>query len=357
MKLTNKTILLISPEPWDHIFVSKHHYATHLAKKKNSVYFLNPPSDKIDCKETEYKNVYNVNYKGYLKGLRFLPSILQRYFILKKFKFIEKLCGVQFDIIWSFDNSVFFDFSALPESIYSISHIVDLNQDFEFKKASKTADLCLSSSTSILEKQKKYNHNSHNIGHGYNKLAGQANQFKLKGNSNINCGYAGNLDIKYIDWNLIEKLVTNFPTIDFHFLGQWNYKEENLKLNSKPNFHYYGRVATDDLPSFYSKMDVLMILYQYEKYPQQLSNPHKMMEYLGSGKMVLATFTEEYQQLANEGIIKMTKSAKEYYIFLDEIVKDIGYWNRKKMCELRQSFANTKTYNFQIKKVENFIKI
>ena len=37
----NKTILLISPETWGPVKVSKHHYANYLAKA-NQVYFFNP---------------------------------------------------------------------------------------------------------------------------------------------------------------------------------------------------------------------------------------------------------------------------------------------------------------------------
>ena len=43
--LTNKTILIISPQGWGDMFISKHHYAIELAKKGNTVYFLNPPGE------------------------------------------------------------------------------------------------------------------------------------------------------------------------------------------------------------------------------------------------------------------------------------------------------------------------
>jgi len=45
--ITHKTILLISPQSWGNMFVSKHHYALELARAGNTVYFLNPPEEKI----------------------------------------------------------------------------------------------------------------------------------------------------------------------------------------------------------------------------------------------------------------------------------------------------------------------
>src|SRR5450755_3125876 len=43
MPLKNKTILIISPQAWGQMYISKHHYAITLAKLGNTVYFLNPP--------------------------------------------------------------------------------------------------------------------------------------------------------------------------------------------------------------------------------------------------------------------------------------------------------------------------
>ena len=45
--LRNKTILIISPQAWGKMFLSKHHYAIELAKRGNAVYFLNPPGENI----------------------------------------------------------------------------------------------------------------------------------------------------------------------------------------------------------------------------------------------------------------------------------------------------------------------
>src|SRR5690606_30205807 len=157
MILRNKNILLISPEPWDHIFVSKHHYATHLGSRGNRVYFLGPPGGSESVAPTEYENVLEVKYRGFPKGLRFYPAALQRHFIRKKFHELERLCNIRFDVIWSFDNSVFFDFSALPEDVLTVSHIVDLNQNFQFVNASRTAQLCIGVSRSIVKRQKRHN--------------------------------------------------------------------------------------------------------------------------------------------------------------------------------------------------------
>jgi len=40
--LENQTVLLIAPQPWNHIHLSKHHYAIELARRGNAVYYLDP---------------------------------------------------------------------------------------------------------------------------------------------------------------------------------------------------------------------------------------------------------------------------------------------------------------------------
>ncbi|HEY8511367.1 MAG TPA: hypothetical protein VIL31_05380, partial [Cyclobacteriaceae bacterium] len=103
--MRDKNILLISPEPWNHIKVSKHHYAICLGKRGNKVFFLNPPGKKQAVLPTPYSNVQSIHYEGFPKGLRFYPRFLQRHFIAKKFREVEAMCGGRIDIVWSFDNS------------------------------------------------------------------------------------------------------------------------------------------------------------------------------------------------------------------------------------------------------------
>ncbi|GAA5036489.1 hypothetical protein GCM10011506_30370 [Marivirga lumbricoides] len=354
--LSNKNILIISPEPWDHIFVSKHHYATHLARLGNKIYYLNPASDGLKCHVTTFVNVFSVQYNGFIKGVRLLPNVLQKKIIRRKFNEIEELCQTTFDIVWSFDNSVFFNFSALPENVYSISHIVDWNQDFEFKKASETADLCLASSRFILEKQRKYNLNSFNIGHGFNCIGKESKQIELIGHNKINCGYAGNLDIKYLDWELVGKLVSGFPTVDFHFAGQWDSRANFSYLDEMQNFHYYGSLYADDLPSFYNNMDMLIVVYQYEKYPEQLANPHKIMEYLSSGKIILATWSDQYSEITKDDLIIMNKTKMGFLESFKEVKNHLKKWNNLQRTISRKKIAAQNSYKNQIIKIENLLK-
>ncbi len=282
MKLEGKNILLISPEKWNHIFVSKHHYAVHLAERGNLVFFLNPPSSHDSVARTHFTNVLSVHYSGFPKGLRFYPSILQRYFIKDRFAALQTLCNVEFDVIWSFDNSVFFDFRPLPKKVLRISHIVDFSQNFETSKAARSADICFCTSESIKDRLLRYNKNVFRISHGFAFSQSRAKVI-LPGEQKIKAIYAGNLAISYIDWRLFLQCVNDNLHVDFILIGpggQTVCNEFMLELKNKTNVFFTGQVDADELPNYYSRADILLLCYEQKYQAEQVTNPHKMMEYL-----------------------------------------------------------------------------
>lgn len=354
MNLQGRNILLISPEPWNHLFVSKHHYAVHLAKRGNQVFFLNPPGSTSGLTATKHENVFSVSYNGFPLGLRFYPSILQRFIMRWKFRELEKLCRVSFDVVWSFDNSVFFDFSALPDSVCSISHIVDLNQDFNTGKAAGTARICFASSDVILKRLLKFNPSSYKINHGCTALMSQKEATSSM-EQRVKCCYAGNLDIPYIDWELVVELLKNFPEIDFHFAGSWSDSDRKKKISSFSNFHYAGKLPVDELPRFYDQANILLVVYKFQEYPEQLSNPHKMMEYFATGKMIMATWTEEYAEFAERRLIKMSRTKEDYIIQLRETIQALSYWNDTDKASQRRAYAMENSYDKQIERIEKLL--
>lgn len=355
MQLRNKSVLLISPEPWDHIFISKHHYAVSLGRRNNQVFFLNPPGKLKSVDDTKYKNVRSVHYKGFPRGLRFYPGFLQQYFIRRRFHELEMLCNTRFDIVWSFDNSVFFDFSALPKNIVTISHIVDSTQAFQFEKAASSASLCVGVTRNIVDRLRKSNSRSFFVQHGYAERM-HASDIKLPGNHAIRAGYAGNLNLHYIDWNLLDQITSEHMGVGFYFAGPYRDDHEFVRrVMAKPNTYFLGSMPSENLGAFYRQMDVLLLCYLADDYPEQLANSHKMMEYLGSGIPIVATFTAEYRDLSDRGLLAMTNTNNEFLSKFSSVLNDLTAWHTIENRKLREEVALDNTYDKQIERIAQYI--
>lgn len=360
MELRNKKILLVSPEPWDHIFVSKHHYAVHLGQQGNQVVFLGPPESKWVIRRTSFQNVSVVSYPGFMKGLRFLPSILRNWRVRKVYNKIQEIAGMQFDLIWSFDNSVFFDFHALPKSVLKISHIVDLNQDFQTRRAASSADICFGVTREIVKRLKGYNDRSHFINHGLSTIVQNEFDPKLPGNNSTKAMYMGNLAMKHLDWKPLYRVAKNAKDIDFIFVGPnssefsasinvtHRYKEKLARLN---NSYFIPAIASEEVPVYLKHASILLICYQ-DQYHNDQANSHKILEYLYSGNPIVASFTREYDGM---NLLNMSNRNSEWQDVFYEVKSNLKKYSGREQMRFRISFAMDHTYQKQIGRIERII--
>ena len=359
--IRNKHILLISPEPWSHIFVSKHHYALSLSRAGNFVYFLNPPAQEMGISGTEFPDLYVVSYRKFVKGLRFFPGWFQRLAMRIKFTQIQSMCNVKFDVVWSFDNSVFFDFSFLPTNVLKICHVVDLNQNFQIKKAASTASFCFCTTERIRQRVLQFNARVTKINHGCN-LPPETDANSWSSSERPTALYAGNMRMPFIDWMVLKELVSAHPEVDFLFLGPDDGVSRASALMEaakeavlgSPNVRTIGKVGHESLQYYYRQADLLLIAYQ-EEFHQDQANPHKMMEYLGSGRMVVCTFTEEFVDVSEAGLILMSRRNADFLRFFDLALKNFQFWNSDALRMARQRFALENTYEMQIARIEKII--
>jgi hypothetical protein len=174
-------------------------------------------------------------------------------------------------------------------------------------------------------------------------------EFKLPGTQAVKAIYAGNLDILYLDYALILKLIKKFEKkVDFIFLGDYLKSNPLANLNCA-NLFLMGKMSPSELPYFYEKADVLLITYLADKYEEQLANPHKILEYLLSGKTVIATKTLEY---VGSHLIEMANTHDEYLNIFEMVLQNLNDFNSKAQRERRMGFAIDNTYEKQIQRIE-----
>ena len=352
--LHDKSILIVSPEPWDHIFVSKHHYAIRLAARNNRVFFLQPPGNRrLGIDATGYNNIWVISYTGFPRGLRFYPGIVRKAVLRKKFHAIQKAAATSFDIVWSFDNSVFFDFDALPGDVITISHIVDLNQHFQTRLAARSATFCLCTTELILNRLRKYNSRVYRIHHGCN-VADIREDLRLPGRGKVKAVYAGNLGMPYLDWHPIHYTARENPDVDFIFIGpEGTNTERNIDgIHKLPNVYFPGKIGSNELQSLLAQADILMVCYK-EVYQEEQANPHKMMEYLLSGKVIVTTHTAEFVECRD--LLVMTERNSDWAAQFGLVRANLTQYNDEGLQRRRRAYALDNTYEKQIERIENVL--
>ena len=365
ISLTDQNILLISPESWGSNRVSKHHFAVQLSKFGNYIYFLDPPSSFNSIKQIT-GNLKVIKYKPRFKGLRKFPSIISGYLISKEIKILEKWLNVKFDIIWNFDSSRFFNLRQIKSKL-KIAHIVDWNENFNRIQLCKTSSITLCTSGFLYSELKRHNTLTFNIGHGYNlseyKLCNKEEKL-LRSNYSINVGYVGNLSIKYIDWEIIYKLIIENREMGFYFIGpsgksnlsQSIVKDQHYeKIKKLNNAIFLGEFSGEKIPTILSHFDILLLIYKGQKYIEQLANPHKILEYLGSGNVIISSWTEEYKNRIE--LIEMLNCNDEIPKKFKEVSNNLKYYNSKSKSAYRKNFAIENSYANKIHAIEKLISI
>jgi hypothetical protein len=91
-----------------------------------------------------------------------------------------------------------------------------------------------------------------------------------------------------------------------------------------------------------------------EEYKEQLANSHKIMEYLASGKVTVATYTDEYKD--KRELLEMVDSSDAYLERFDEVVKHLDVYNAKEKQKMRRDFAKEHSYEKQLEKIVSYLK-
>lgn len=370
--LKGNTILVISPQSWGHMLISKHHFALELAGRGNQVYFLNPPNNnnwslasyrkRILVNQPDLKNslflIDQIFYFPYL--LKFHSRPLYNFLISRQIRAILRIIGKPIDIIWSFDIGNLFPLNLFPNNIFKIFHPVDEPGDKHAISGANGADIIFSVTKEILDKYSGLSTPRHFINHGL------ANEFIVEQppvtNDRIQVGNSGNLLRPDLDREILLKIVKENPSVDFHFFGSYQFEQSNLSgaasdqtvnfishLKSADNVTLHGVVRTASLASMLNNMDMLLICYDIEKDQSKGTNYHKVMEYLSTGKVIVSNNISTYSD--REDLVRMPakriNNEELPFLFRDTLMK-IDKYNSIELRNKRREYARQNLYANQV---------
>jgi glycosyltransferase involved in cell wall biosynthesis len=373
VRFENKTILLISPQPWDHLHISKHHYAIELAKRGNDVYFLEPPRETLDekvrvARVPDHERIWTVTYRAAFPFvIRFHARRLFDWLMGVQIRRIVAAIEKPIDVVWCFDFNLFSNLKEFNSDAKTIFHPVDPLPEAHHVLPAKTADVVVSVSKDILARFDNLPVKSAVVNHGLS--APFAEQARIAGDvprqvaARRTVGYAGNLVRKPVNRDVMRAMVSALPDVDFHFWGPFQVEPNGSReiadfvefLGAAPNVTLHGQVSPEELAGQLGRVDCLILTYSADRNESDRSNAHKILEYLSTGKVTVSSRISMYAD--QQDLLRMAAANDD--TDLPEILRDtlarLDEFNSADLQRRRREFALDNVYERQIARIEELI--
>ena len=367
---SGRNILILSPQPWNNLFISKHNYARAFAVHNKVIYVGAPGHNKGGFKFTKPEKDINLQILEYNiplpEKIKFHWNRVYQLFIKFTLKRIFKKEGIDFDVC--------IDFGCYQQyrSIHWIpakTHIFFPVDDHYFLRIQdRGANLIFSVSENICKKFSNSGKQCHFINHGLNREF-EENALRIlnendfwKRSNKATVGYSGNLFIPFLDIPVLKKIVSDNPWVEFHFFGDTRFDEKNKEhiewdyfLRNASNVVLHGFVHPKDLAQSLSSMDAFLLCYKPDYKNYHAENSHKVFEYLSTGKVLITTYLSIYS--SNPLMLMSGKNKNEELpaIFTNTI-ESLERYNSLALQKKRIALSLDNTYSRQIKRIEYLIK-
>ncbi len=373
--LENKTILIISPQSWGKMFVSKHHYAIELAKKGNHVFFLNPPDaalkERVLISPAEgTAGLFIVSHRlNFPYNIKFHAIGIFHWLMKWQVKKILLAMGKPVDIVWSFDLGNLYPFKLFPKNAMRIFHPVDEPLNATAHASAKGAQVIFSVTQEILDKFRDLGVPSHFINHGVSESFFQNEKQVVKSNNKIRVGFSGNLLRPDIDRETLLKIIYGNEDILFDCWGSYSIKEANIggeldgetsvfieTLKSIPNVCLHGAVNSEKLVMGYNEVDVFLICYDIKKDQSKGTNYHKIMEFLSTGKVIVSNNVTTYKGMPQVlSMLEEREDNRRLPLLFKDTIKSLDKHNAIGAMNFRKEYARANEYGKQIEKIEELL--
>jgi glycosyltransferase involved in cell wall biosynthesis len=371
-RFENRTVLIISPQPWDHLLISKHHYALELATRGNRVFFLEPPDTDAPSRVTVRPAQQNpliriVHYRpAFPFVIRFHARPVYNRLILWQIRALKAAVREPIDVVWSFDFNLFSNLRAFRPRL-SLFHPVDPVSLPHQIDVARSADAVFSVSEQILSNFRHLNVPRWFINHGlsrpFEEIARNPAPWRQNGRARV--GYAGNLMRRPVNRSVLRAMVESNPDVEFHFWGTAESTDDVEAdairfvefLGGATNVTLHGVVSPADLAKQLQEMDCMILAYSADARESDRSNSHKILEYLSTGKVVVSSRISTYEKQPE--MLRMPDSDDDSSLpgLLQDTLARLPEFNSERLQSLRRSFALDNTYAKQLDRIESRLKV
>jgi hypothetical protein len=334
-----KTVWIFSTEAWGIQRLSKHYYALELCNFADEVFFFNPfgysflSTIQIDA-ATENKKLKIVSTSFFNKGKRFIPESIRITLLSMKARWLMRKTGSRPDAVFSFNH---LDILSLKpfKAKYNTFLLYDAFLKHELlPNIGYTANLMVTITPTIANVLAKYNKPVLLLQHGLNAdfVAYAKRQFSgglAAKQSPTNALFVGSLFKGTLDRVSFKAIIEQHPEITFHFFGSYEAKNNNLGgsedgivhdfisfLQSSRNVVLYGPKLAKEIVARLDEIDCCLHMETYSTAKVDVTNAHKLNEYLATGKPVFSSKVDAYVSFKELFFIAGTDAVKSFEDFL-----------------------------------------
>lgn len=308
--LNSKRALIISPEAWGIMRISKHHYAIELVRKGYEVFFLEPlQADwrvrrrKFESRPSEVERLHLIRHEiPFPYNLKFHAPAIFHFLTGLHIRRLERKFG-PFDIVWSYDINDSIRLSHFTNNTKRIFFAADWPKADGFREASSGADLIVSVASEILDLYRKgTDAQMLLLQHGVaNCFLEAAHSPFIPVSKNIKVAITGNLLRPDIDRAVLLEIIRGHEDVDFEIYGSYEPSQSNLgcaydsnthlfisKLQQATNVTLHGAIMPEALAIELRKVDIFLICYDEMKDQSKATNYHKVSEFLAYNRPIIS---------------------------------------------------------------------
>ncbi len=299
-RLQGLHILVISPEPWKGLHMSKHHVSQGLVARGNRVVFWAPSPSDADSIRIEGQGDLRVAFTPHwFKGVNRLPAFVNRWYYGRTIKALEHAAGAPFDVIWCFDTSRMQWFPKGDR--YRVLHLVDYDILYHGHGLMRTADLIVTTADIINQRVLEIAPGApvYKVGHALDQRWLKDADGLVHRTSAVprTVVYAGQFFNTYIDWGALLRVAQEHRNLQFRYIGNVDHEYPDAafqQLRREPNVEFTGLKTKEELVPLVRDADILMFSFMTDSRMLERANPHKVLEYLSTGNVTMGSWTLEY---------------------------------------------------------------
>lgn len=355
MELRGKRILLFSPEPWEGLHMSKHHLSQALAARGNAVFFVDPPLPGNAGFTNERVGDVNVlRYRHWLRGVNRMPLWVNRWYYKRLIQDLAKRTGGPFDILWNFDTS---RMQSFPDGVgKKLLHLADFDILYIGQGLIPTADIIFTTGQVVADEvAMRTKARTINMGHALDErwMKDIDTLVRREVPAPMNVVFMGQLANSYNDWEGFEEVAATHPQLRFTFIGPFKptFPEPAFhRLRALSNVIFTGLKEKHELVPLLRAADILFFGFRSATRAKERANPHKVLEYLSTGNVVVGSFTMEYA--SENDLFRMAKEGGNLNETFDSALRDFDRLNAPEERARRISFAKERSMARLIERME-----